>query len=396
MRIATRATLGIFLLLAMSTAVLASGDYEAGMNAFKAGKYAEAAAEFQALVDQSPSYDFGYYMLGLSFFKMEKLNEAADNISKSLELNGDKFQYHHALASVKRAQRKNTEAVRILNGAEGLVDNQSKYAFHSLRGFAYADLKKWGDAVNDLEAARKAKKSPQVLEYLGKSYFKLGYNDKAVPILREASRLNPSDSNTLILLAQSLINLGRETTDDAREKQIYGEAMQVATRYRSMNTDDFNGPNLVGKAALGAGEFRDAEEAFKKVIQMKPDFCYAMVNLSKVYLATQRWKEAEVQSKKAAECAPRLAVNYDNLGFALQKQKRLEEALTAYDKAYSIEPSASIQRRINVVKENIRIRDENIQMDQAEREAEEKARAEEEKYQEELEKRKEWEKKRDE
>ena len=148
MRIATRATVGI-LLLTLSTAVLASGDYEAGMNAFKAGKYAEAAAEFQALVDQSPSYDFGYYMLGLSFFKMKKLDEAADNISKSLELNGDKFQYHHALASVKRSQRRHPEAIRILNGAEGLVDN---------RGIGFI-------ATHDLELAKLAQQVSSVRNF---------------------------------------------------------------------------------------------------------------------------------------------------------------------------------------------------------------------------------------
>ena len=77
------------------------------------------------------------------------------------------------------------------------------------------------------------------------------------------------------------------------------------------------------KALFEREPYTDAEEAFKKVIQMKPDFCYAMVNLSKVYLATKRWKEAEAQSKEAAQCAPRLAVNFDNLGFRIDLKDHL-------------------------------------------------------------------------
>ena len=86
-----RHTLAIAALLALvfAPAVWANDSLNQGLSHFRSGKYAEAAAEFQTLVDGSPAYDYGYFMLGLSLLKMGKFKEAEDNIVKAIELNGD-------------------------------------------------------------------------------------------------------------------------------------------------------------------------------------------------------------------------------------------------------------------------------------------------------------------
>ena len=42
----------------------AAADFETGLSHFKAGKYMEAAAEFQKLVDENPDYADGYHLEG--------------------------------------------------------------------------------------------------------------------------------------------------------------------------------------------------------------------------------------------------------------------------------------------------------------------------------------------
>jgi len=59
-------------------------------------------------------------------------------------------------------------------------------------------------------------------------------------------------------------------------------------------------------------------------------------------------------------------VIYESLGFSLQKQKRLEEAITTYEKAMAIKPSSGVQTLMDTCTENIRIRIENAGMDQEE------------------------------
>jgi tetratricopeptide (TPR) repeat protein len=390
-----KSTIVLAVAIALMGISLAGAELDQAMNDFKAGKYAEAAAGFQALVDRAPSYDYGYFMLGLSYFKLGKNDDAIDNINKAIELNADKFNYYHALASVHRAKKQNREALKILNNAEGLLEDNSKFAFYSVRGFVNADLEKWADAVEDLEKARGLKSSAAILEYLGRSYYKLGYADKAVPVLREAAKLNPNNASVQLLLADSLINHARETREAAQKKKLFDEALQVATKYRNMKPDDYYAVNLVGKAALGAQAYREAEQAFSRVLELKPDYCYAMVNLSKTYIAGEKWAAAEKVSRDAIKCAPRLTAGYESLGYSLQKQKKLEEALEVYNQAQSIKQSAAVDKLIAVVKENIRIRDENLSMDEEERAAQEAAEAEARRIAEEEAKLEEWEKKQD-
>ena len=51
-------------LIAASSSLPARADAEEALADFKAGRYLEAAAEIQAVVDRSPGYAYGYFLLG--------------------------------------------------------------------------------------------------------------------------------------------------------------------------------------------------------------------------------------------------------------------------------------------------------------------------------------------
>jgi len=349
----------VTLVAAVACASLAHAGLDEAMSDFKAGKYVEAAAGFQALVDRAPAYDYGHFMLGLSYFKLGRSDEAVDHIERAIELDRGEFNYYHALAGVERARNESGAALAALGHAEALLHGPDEFAFYSLRGFVHADLEKWAEAIDDLERARAERPSAAVLEYLGKAYAELGYPDRAAPVLREAATLNPNDADTQAYLAAALIDLARETEDAARKKTLFSEAVQVATRYRNMRPEGFYGWNLVGKATLGAGAYEEAAQAFVKVLALRADYCYAMVNLARTRIAQSEWAEAESVSRDAIECAPRLTAGYESLGFALHKQRRLPEARAAYQQAHSIKPSPAVEKLIEIVDESIRILEAN-------------------------------------
>ena len=386
--------LALAALLVLPTASVARADFEQAMNYFKSGKYVEAAAEFQTLVDNSPNWDSGYYMLGQSLLQMGKPGEAEKNFQKAIELNGEKFEYHYGLARAFFDQKEFSNAVGTLKTAEPLATAaQSQYALYSLRGYAYSALEAWGDAVEDLEKAKGIKKDPSVLTQLGKAYYGLGHNDKAAPMFRDALRARPNDAATTQLLAEALINLGAGASSDSQKASYYGEALQAAEKYAGMKPNSYEAHNLVGRAALGAQNFGKAEQSFRRVLAQKPDYCYAMINMGKTFIARERWADAETILKDAADCAPRMALVYENLGFSLEKQKQLEEAIAQYEKALQIKPSAGLRAAVQRCQENIQVRDHNIAMDEAEqkqKEAEEQAQRE---YEEAQAKAKEWERK---
>jgi len=71
MRIAKyKSTIVGIVAIALLGVSLAGAELDQALTDYKSGRYAEAAAGFQALVDRAPSYDYGFFMLGLSYFKL--------------------------------------------------------------------------------------------------------------------------------------------------------------------------------------------------------------------------------------------------------------------------------------------------------------------------------------
>jgi len=384
------------LILAIVFAPGVRADQEQALNYFKAGKYLEAAGEFQALIDEHPDYAYAYFMLGNCFLKTDKAADAEKNLLKAIELNGDKFEYHNGLATVYFTQKNYAKAISALKTAEPLASNdQYKFALFSMRGNCYAALEKWADAVDDLEKAKAINAGQaSVLVTLGQSYYKLGYFDKAANVFRQAVKAVPSDTSTLQLLAESLINLGAEAKTDTEKASLYKEALGYAQKLEKAKPGSYESSNLVGRAALGAKDYPTAVKAFRGVLAQKPDYCYAMANLGKTYIAQQNWGDAERILKEASTCAPRMAVVQESLGFALQKQGRLPEAIQAYERAYEIKPSETVRNAINICNQNIEVAEHNTDVaakERAQAEAEAAAQAA---YEEELAKKKEWEERR--
>lgn len=383
------------LILALLFPVAALADFEQAMSHFKAGKYVEAAAEFQALVDQSPDYADGYQMLGHSFIRMGKYDEAAESFQKAIELNGDKFEFHHGLAQAYLSTRQFSKAVATLRTAEPLAtDDRTKYHLFYLRGMAYAGLEKWADTIEDLERANAIQPSDAILDRLGLAYYSLGHTGKAVPILRKSLQKSPDNAGNLMMLTTGLLDMGAEASSDSQKEKYYEEAQASAERFRKLKPG-YEADNLVGRAAFGAKDYATAERAFQRVIESKPDYCYAMVNLGKLYIAQEQWANAEKTLTQAATCAPRMAVVHESLGFSVQKQGKLQEAIDHYKKAIAIKPSASVQKLIDTCQKNLEIRAENQAMAEEEARIAEEERKAKEEYEEQMRKKEEWEKRRE-
>ena len=357
-----RKTIATLAALVLATTMLVAADYEAALSNFRAGKYVEAAAEFQALVDASPEYDFGYFMLGQSFVKMDKLDDAENAFRKAIELNGDKFEYHYGLATTYLKRKKYSQVVGTLRSAENLAPDNYKFNLYKLRGLSYAGLEKWGDAINDLEAARSLKRDEAVTEKLGAAYYNLGYHDKAIPVLKEALAASPSSESVLVRLANAQMDRAAEASSDAAKDKLYAEAQGYADKYAKLKPGSFEANNLAGRAALGAKDYAEAEKQFERVLEQKSDYCYAMVNLGKVHIAQMKWDDAEAVLEKAGKCSPRMAVIWESLGFVNQKQKDLQVAIDYYNKALAIKPSDAIRKQVEVCQQNMAIAEENAEM----------------------------------
>jgi tetratricopeptide (TPR) repeat protein len=380
----TRRRFGVAALVLAVAVLPALADFETAMSHLKSGNYLEAAAEFQALVDENPDYADGYHLLGICFLKSGKYEAAERNFLKAIELNGDKFDYHYNLANASRIQ---------------------KVLVYEVRGHALAAEQKWAEAIDDLEKAVAAKPDTATQAQLGKAYFFVGDNVAAVTALRKAVQMGADESSNRLLI-EAMINVAAKTGGgEAAKTAKYGEALREAEKFQNAHPASTEARYLVGRTALGAGQFDKAVGAFQEVLKKDPKHCHAMTNLGKTYQAKGDWPNALSALDRATTCDRKLGLAWETKGFVLQKmasgskdfatqQTDYEKAIAAYEKAQSITPKTSTATAIQTCQQNLEISKENQSSARSEAEQERLIKEEEARIAAEEAKRAEWEAKR--
>jgi tetratricopeptide (TPR) repeat protein len=82
----------------------------------------------------------------------------------------------------------------------------------------------------------------------------------------------------------------------------------------------------------------EAEEAYRRSLQLNPDLPEALINLGRMLQAQARLHEAEDLYRRARTVQPDLAIAAFNLGTVLDEQRRPQEAIEAYVAAVDLDP----------------------------------------------------------
>lgn len=99
------------------------------------------------------------------------------------------------------------------------------------------------------------------------------------------------------------------------------------------------GPHLAeGEKHLDAGEWIQAEAAFRRAIEVDPASAVALSKLGVALAHQRRLDEAERVFARAVDVNPRYAPAWSNLGNVYRETGRPEEALTAYERAVAVDP----------------------------------------------------------
>jgi len=330
-------------LLGVAIARPVRADVPKALSDFKAGRYMEAAAELQALLDRSPGDAYAYFLLGHCLLRMQHPDDAEKQFKRAIEIDPTKPEYFQGLALALKTSADWQHAIQTASdGLTRAADPGTRYGLLSLRGYAYGAVNRWAEAARDFEAAQKIRSEPWLSVLLGKSYFSMGHCDRAMPPLKDALGQIDDDSEVLRLLAECDINRAGTETDASRKRVLYVEALGYARRLAGGHPADVDAIHLVARAALGAGELDQAERLFRHVLSRQPRQCYAMVNLGRTYIALGRWNDAEAALVKAAACAPRMAVVFETLGDLYMRRGLPEQAVDAYGRAETLEPEPSV------------------------------------------------------
>lgn len=203
-----------------------------------------------------------------------------------------------------------------------------------LRAISYMQKNKPQEALLNLQEAIKLNpKDPRFFDAMGLNYFAMETFDKSEESYKEALKINPKYTDARHNLGVLYNHLGRY--DDAiREFEL---ALQDELYRNRANT-----LNALGWAYYKKGDYKNAEDAFKKTIKHDRMYLIAYDNLGKVYIDSKRYSEAvEILNQVL-----KLKSNYPearlDLGIAYLKLGKTDEAKTEFESALALDPEGII------------------------------------------------------
>jgi len=208
--------------IALSSWALEINDGVNAFNSTQAGMAEKAAGHFKNATTLLPDSTYAFELLGRSFYKMEKYEEAAGP-------------YEQAIKS-----------------------GRAKEDTYVLLGNIYLYLLKdrANDALRILEpAATKFPGNEQISAMLTDAYRKSGQADRALANYKAQDEKNPRDFDNLLRWGNLLLQLDK-----------FDEAMPVLERALSLNSED---ENVVYN--IGIAYFNKAAAINKLMIELKPD-----------------------------------------------------------------------------------------------------------------------------
>lgn len=252
---------------------------EAGMKARAAGDLDSAAREFQRVSELAPSLAAAHVNLGSVYFQQKKYGLAVGPLRRALELNADLPGARQMLGTSLLALGAAAEAVPLLEKASS----------PDLLGIALLEAGRTRDAVDQLEAALVQRPGdPDLLYYLSRAHGEL---------------------------AKGLFN------------QLRGQAAGAA-----------RGEQMLGEAALAAGQREQAEKHLRAAAGLRPDLRGVHLAIGEILLSGGDYARAEPELRAETELAPYSAGAAYKLGLTLSNLGKTAEALKELERAYRLGP----------------------------------------------------------
>ena len=128
----------------------------------------------------------------------------------------------------------------------------------------------------------------------------------------------------------------RHQAGDLRNAEhIYRQVIAVAAA-------DANAWCFLGMACHDQSRFADAVEAYRKALDIQPNFPVVLSNLGNTLKQQGKLDEAEASCREALRLKPDYSTAFNNLGVTLVAQGRLEEASTAFERALALMPNDAV------------------------------------------------------
>jgi tetratricopeptide (TPR) repeat protein len=200
---------------------------------------------------------------------------------------------------------------------------EQKALAHNERGLDLFSKGKLEPAVKEYEEAIRADPALAAAHNnLGSAHFAAGRFEAAAAAFLQAVQLDPDYGQAHFNLALAYLKLGRE-------KEANDSLLNAARAY-----------NAAGEAHLKAGRLKEAEESFRGMLQIDPDYAPALLRLGLVCNADHRYEEAARHLQHVIRLQPANADAHESLAESHFGLRQYEQAATDAERALQLAPDA--------------------------------------------------------
>lgn len=323
-----------FLLLASPSP--SQAGWAEGVAAFKAKDYTTAVREFQTVTDQQPTYAGGHQMLGQALMKLNRDQEALSHLRKAYDLNPNDLRSQLLLGQAYTAARRYADASALLGKIDAAaVPASQRGALHQMLAVALEKSGQTDRAYSELGKAAKLSPNDSNLQYqYGIAALKARETTTALAALDRALRLDPTDPKKKEAYVKAALTKAR--TSPGSSKQSAYQSAAIAGKALVAANPTFSNLMLLGGAHLGAKQYDDAIKVYTQASTKNTSDWLPNYYIGQAYTVKAQYRSAESALKQALNTAGSTkdkTTVWKQLGFVYEKQKKFDEAVSAYQRA---------------------------------------------------------------
>jgi putative PEP-CTERM system TPR-repeat lipoprotein len=288
----------------------------------------------KALEQRMPDSAIAYNLTGLALLAQQDKEEARERFRKALELDPEFVTAALNLARIDIADD-NLEGAQ--KQYELVLAKQPEHLGSMLGMAALAERRQDNIAmVSWLEKAQEA--NPNAVKpglLLTKYHLSAKESLKALSVANNLSQRFPQNPQVLEMLARAQALVGESSN-----------AMRTFEQLAQLRPEDAQLQYLLGGAKWKAEDIYGARDAFNKAISLKPDFVNARVALASLEVQDGRVGDALRIAQQLQQDFPDAAIGYQVEGRTYVNQDRPEDAIKAFETAYSKRKGAQIVRQL--------------------------------------------------
>jgi tetratricopeptide (TPR) repeat protein len=280
---------------------LADVSYERGLIAADQQKWMQASEYFRQALAAAPNHIRARLAHGEMNLRMGDFDAAVGEFSTVLRLDHFNSSAHYGIGLVRLQQGE-------------LADAESEF----------------------LHALSQQPKTVAVQESLGQTLVREHKWNDALPVLRAVLSQNQKSIEALNALATTLEGQG----DKAGAAEQFKRARELSRQELLLHRTQ--GENNQGLVYWHAGQLEDAAAAFRRAIQMKPDYAESHNNLGGVLWQLNESAPALAEFQAAVRYSPRFAEAHNNWGTVLLRAGEYEYAIEQFRAALAIRPGFAL------------------------------------------------------